>query len=89
MALNVPLKDREYWNPVEASKVLGRTPDFWVKAFEEKRVRGYVSPNGSKRKRRFILACSAREYLRYLNQFNDPPPPLYKDNQNTITDRSL
>ena len=53
---------REYWSCGDAAKILGRGAHFWASLFDAGRVAGYRTEKG----KRFILASSARDYLRAL-----------------------
>lgn len=57
------LRDREYWTPEQAARVLGRGADFWRRAFDGNKVDGYATKT-NQRTTRYILAESARGYLR-------------------------
>jgi len=57
------LKHREYWTPSQAVQVLGRSTQYWIKAFDNGLVTGYQDGKASAR---FLDATSCREYLRSL-----------------------
>lgn len=57
------LKEREYWTPGEAAKVLGRGARYWVSKFDQQVVSGYQTETG----RRYLEANSARAHLRDLS----------------------
>lgn len=63
------LKDREYWRPSEAASILGRGPEFWVRAFDAGHVTGY---RDGKAKGRYLNASSCRAYMQSLERAATP-----------------
>ena len=74
------LRDREYWTPEQAARVLGRGADFWRQAFHRGDVDGYPVPRKVRRKGELldgeavhIFASSARAYLQRLGASRPRP----------------